>query len=758
MPSAAHSASDAQAWTIRVPHVSFTVSVNGSTVSVDCSASYGTSTPIVLSSWNFGDGTTATGVTTSHTYSTNGVYTITYTATQQDGAQASTVNVCTIGATGTEAPILAIGDSLTYGQDGGGVTWPGTLASQLGISVINAAATPSSAAGWTSVDAAIRMGALDPSLSSGITLQAGSRAAVSAPMSLTGQRQSIGSQTYSGVLGGVSGVLAHVSGGSGTYTFTPSSAPGSTITIPSGTTFHCTDFDSYVGQGYDMVIMLGRNDINYSGFLTTIPNSIDAILSRFNPAHYLVMGTIADPDSIYPNDKTNNVGPLDSTLQSHYGSSHFMSAQDYLASTAALTAVGKTPTSTDSSQIAAGDVPDTLSAVPSNGISPTDRPHLIGIGYESLGIAIANQIQSLGWVPSSAGTQPTGSGIVRYQDLAGATFDARWNAAGSNYLSLGTGTFAFSDFNANSSNFGADSGTSTGILGSGVAYTTIQMNANTSTKASTADSGSTNPYYLLDLNHVNGGKFDGFLLQGTSQGHDYNGLRSDYASGVTFSNLKISAVPGSSPSPPGETFYINVYGSSSNPFTNPVFDTIEFDGQWAAASTGATNGGVTDSTSALNGTLTYNRVYAHELKYGKAYAGWQTFGGGTFTECFCVNTAFGYGFEECGGTFTFNNCTFGGNITDLHLGNSHAARTKIVINDPILLAGQTKIKAYIPPTYAGNGGGAGNAQSASDITIYVGGVDKTSTMLQVITTWVWGTGGAYNATPITYSPPSWLPW
>jgi PKD repeat protein len=48
-------------------------------------------------SWTFGDGTRATGATPTHAYSAAGVYTVTLTVTDEDGASRSTTTTATIG-------------------------------------------------------------------------------------------------------------------------------------------------------------------------------------------------------------------------------------------------------------------------------------------------------------------------------------------------------------------------------------------------------------------------------------------------------------------------------------------------------------------------------------------------------------------------------------------------------------------------------------------------------------------------------------
>ncbi len=66
------------------------------TVTFDASASYDSDGTIVSYSWNFGDGATGSGRVTSHTYASNGTFTIRLTVTDNEGKTGSTSKSITI--------------------------------------------------------------------------------------------------------------------------------------------------------------------------------------------------------------------------------------------------------------------------------------------------------------------------------------------------------------------------------------------------------------------------------------------------------------------------------------------------------------------------------------------------------------------------------------------------------------------------------------------------------------------------------------
>ncbi len=75
----------------QAPTASFTASCAGRACSFDASGSTDADGSVTGYSWNFGDGTTATGATATRTYPTDGVRSVTLTVTDDRGATAQTV-------------------------------------------------------------------------------------------------------------------------------------------------------------------------------------------------------------------------------------------------------------------------------------------------------------------------------------------------------------------------------------------------------------------------------------------------------------------------------------------------------------------------------------------------------------------------------------------------------------------------------------------------------------------------------------------
>ncbi len=89
----------------------------GQSVSVVGEPSQDPDGTIVNYAWEFGDGGTASGVTAQHTYTVDGVYTITLTVTDDCGATAVDVSTATIRCATSLTPVLSVSPgALDFGQ------------------------------------------------------------------------------------------------------------------------------------------------------------------------------------------------------------------------------------------------------------------------------------------------------------------------------------------------------------------------------------------------------------------------------------------------------------------------------------------------------------------------------------------------------------------------------------------------------------------------------------------------------------------
>lgn len=340
--------------------------------------------------------------------------------------------------------------------------------------------------------------------------------------------------------------------------------------------------------------------------------------------------------------------------------------------------------------------------------------------------------------------QASGTNITRIQDLAGATFEAQLQSAPvTEAISLGTGTYAFSNFNTVFNGVRSGFGTTRrGLIGSGIGNTILQMTASTSTRSGEVPTaaGTTNQLYLGYFEQDNL-LLKCFTVQGTSQGHLYNGFRLHGVNGGSFSNIKmIGASPGNNNIPPGETFAFNEYQGGGN-----HYEQMEIDGD----NTGATGFGANNYAGA-----TYVDCYAHDHPYSAGWALWQGTGVSNLIRCRSNENRTAFNIERIGmeaigqarGTVNLIDCTFG-NIKvggqDIFLGNDQGS-TILNIYDPIGRNASNKIKIFYPALEQTHT----NIQSQSDVHVWVGG------------TWTGtpGFGGTYSggtdvaATWIDYSP------
>jgi PKD repeat protein len=91
------------------PTAAFTAAVTGLSVSVNGASSSDPDGTIASYAWNFGDGSTGTGMTATHSYAVGGTYTVTLSVTDNGGATAGTTRSVVIN----RAPVAAFTSTVT---------------------------------------------------------------------------------------------------------------------------------------------------------------------------------------------------------------------------------------------------------------------------------------------------------------------------------------------------------------------------------------------------------------------------------------------------------------------------------------------------------------------------------------------------------------------------------------------------------------------------------------------------------------------
>jgi PKD repeat protein len=114
------------------PTASFTYSCTELSCSFNASASSDSDGSITGYSWNFGDGSSGSGVTTSHTYGAGQTYTVQLTVTDNDGATDSAVQNVTVSAPPSIITLSATGYKVK-GRQKADLSWSGAATSSVDI-------------------------------------------------------------------------------------------------------------------------------------------------------------------------------------------------------------------------------------------------------------------------------------------------------------------------------------------------------------------------------------------------------------------------------------------------------------------------------------------------------------------------------------------------------------------------------------------------------------------------------------------------
>ena len=255
--------------------------------------------------------------------------------------------------------VVCTGDSITSGGDGT-TPWPELLQSALGgpVVVVN-----DGKSGQTSAFLAIRRGAVEMTTTAASTIPADGSATESIPFS---QAPFVGkvrdpADGMAGYLNGVHGVMVFSSSNAGV--FTPDAAPGTAVSMPSGTKW----VSDGVGSQWDeatTIVWLGQNDLAYGWpYVVTAPNAAAvAVRDQLTPVakRILAIGVTTTNASHLTNVTEQNL-----RLRDTFGE-QFIDMQNVFINRG-LAMAGIDPTEADQTAIAAGLAPGSLFA---DGVHP----------------------------------------------------------------------------------------------------------------------------------------------------------------------------------------------------------------------------------------------------------------------------------------------------------------------------------------------------------------------------------------------------
>lgn len=284
-----------------------------------------------------------------------------------------------------------------------------------------------------------------------------------------------------------------------------------------------------------------------------------------------------------------------------------------------------------------------------------------------------------------------------------AAFDAAVGASGGQVVRLGATTLGFDDFRPNGTTLdgGEVDAPAEGLVGAGERRTVLQVAPHSSSRAASIPTTfpETNQ---LDVLKVSGtaSVLQGFTVQGTDQGHLYNGLRVSRVDDLLASDIRVAAIPGDDSQPPGETFGINDFRTVGSRWSH-----ITVDGAGVGGSGFATN-------SSRDVTICDTVSKGNRSAMGFAF--WQTTNI-RLVDCSAIDNGFsGFNFERVGGSVTLVRPTASGNRYGMRIASDQGS-AKYTIIDPRLTDGHWTVT--LPKRWYGTA----NRQKVSDITLIVHG-------------------------------------
>jgi hypothetical protein len=276
-----------------------------------------------------------------------------------------------------------------------------------------------------------------------------------------------------------------------------------------------------------------------------------------------------------------------------------------------------------------------------------------------------------------------------YASLAGSTLTAKASSAGAKAIALPAGTVTLHDFAAGNERLDAARvpAASAGLVGAGVDASTVTLAPHSSSRKSRVP---TVEYQVNPLNEIRVSSAHAVVgdltVQGTAQGHTYNGLRIERSTDPRVANVKVVGIPGDMDRPPGETFGINDYKT-----TGARYEHVEVDGAGVGAAGFAANGSqdisVCDASSHDN-TISMGFAFWHVKNI-------------TLTDCSAKRNGFtGFNFERVSGAVTLVRPVAQNNRWDMRVVSDQGSASYRIV-DPDLTHTQVpgKWTVEVPSTY-----------------------------------------------------------